>query len=488
MPKVETSNRQREGLRLWQPQPLENPEKNLLMSTKSVSPKAPATLIERVRRSVLREPIPPSDDRGRMRLVMNSLVLHIHPAKVSRSALRFNYTFGLGGLLILLSLLLASTGVLLLFAYTPSPDAAYQSMIALQTEIAFGNLIRNLHHWSGNLMVIISLLHLLRVFFTGGFAPPREFNWTLGVGLFLLVVAANFTGYLLPWDQLAYWAVTVGTSLLNYIPVIGSLLTRLLLGGPEVGAATLTNFYALHIAVIPLGVFALISFHIWRVRKDRLTIAREPGHPPEKAAVTTIPHLVSVELVYALVWLALLITWSAFVNAPLEGAANPSHSPNPAKAAWYFMGFQELLLHFHPLFGAIIIPGLGLLGLITLPYLDQDVQAAGVWFRSQRGRWIAAFSFLIGGTATFGWVLLDELWLDWSAWLPFLPSVLSNGWVPFAALLLVLIAFYELIKTLSTACEARLALFTLLLAAFITLTLIGIFLRGEGMTLILPWS
>lgn len=459
-----------------------------MMSTKSISSEEKIPLSERVRRSIVRDPIPPSDDRGRMRLVMNSLILHIHPAKVSRPALRFSYTFGLGGLLILLSLVLAATGVLLLFAYTPSPDEAYQSMIALQTEVAFGNLIRNLHYWSGNLMVIVSLLHLLRVFFTAGFAPPREFNWAMGIGLLLLVMAANFTGYLLPWDQLAYWAVTVGTSLLDYIPLIGAPLTRLLLGGPEVGAATLTNFYALHIAVIPLGIFALVSFHIWRVRKDTITIPRQPDQPAENEKVTTIPHLVSVELVYALVCLALLITWSAFVNAPLEGAANPSHSPNPAKAAWYFIGFQELLLHFHPLFGAIIIPGLGLLGLLALPYFEQDIDTAGVWFRTRRGRWIADFSFFIGGAATFGWVLLDEFWLNWSGWLPFLPSVLSNGWVPFAALLLALIAFYELIKALSTACEARLALFTLSLSAFITLTLIGIFLRGEGMTLILPWS
>ncbi len=324
------------------------------MSTKSISPESKINLIERIRRSILRDPFPPGDERERMRLVMNSLILHIHPTKVSRSALRLNYTFGLGGLLILLSLVLATTGVLLLFVYTPSPEAAYQSMIALKTEIAFGNLIRNLHHWAGNLMVIVSLLHLLRVFFTAGFAPPREFNWVIGVGLFLLVVAANFSGYLLPWDQLAYWAVTVGSSLLNYLPLIGEPLTRLLLGGPEVGAATLTNFYALHIAVIPLSIFALISFHIWRVRKDTITVPRQPNQPSDAEKVTTIPHLISVELVYALVWLALLIAWSAFVNAPLEEAANPSHSPNPAKAAWYFMGFQELLLHFHPLFGAIV--------------------------------------------------------------------------------------------------------------------------------------
>ena len=459
------------------------------MNTDTTTPNDNPNLTGRIRDSVLRGPLSPSDDRERMRMVMNSLVLHIHPSKVSRPALKFSYTFGLGGLLLLLGSILAFTGVLLLFVYTPSPDAAYDSMIALQTEVYFGNLIRNLHHWSGNLMVVVGVLHLLRVFYTAGFTRPREFNWVMGVALLLLIVAANFTGYLLPWDQLAYWAVTVGTSLLSYIPVVGTGLTNLLLGGPEVGAATLTNFYGLHIAVIPLAIFGIVSFHIWRVRKDKITVPRKIGQEPDSKKVTTIPHLISIEFIFALVWLAFLITWASFVNAPLEEAADPFHSPNPAKAAWYFMGFQELLLHFHPVFGAIVIPGLGLLALLALPYLDQDMSTAGIWFRSLRGRRLAVVSFLLGIFGTFALVLLNEYWLDLPAWLPFLPSVISNGWVPLAALLLVLYGFYELLKLFgSRACEARLALFTLLLASFATLTIIGIFLRGEGMALMIPWS
>ncbi len=451
-------------------------------------PEKPA-LLTRIQQSIQRGPIRPPDDRSRMKMVMNSLILHIHPSKVSKPALKFTYTFGLGGLLILLGSILAATGMLLLFVYTPSPDAAYESMIALQTEINFGNLIRNLHHWSGNLMVVVGVLHLLRVFYTAGFTQPREFNWVIGITMLLLIIAANFTGYLLPWDQLAYWAVTVGTSLLDYIPIIGEPLTRLLLGGPEVGTATLTNFYGLHIAVIPLAIFAIVSFHIWRVRKDTITVPREINQEKDKGKVTTLPHLVSIEFVFALVWLALLITWSAFVNAPLEEAANPAHSPNPAKAAWYFMGFQELLLHFHPVFGAIIIPGLGLLGLILLPYLDQDMETTGIWFRSVLGRNLAGLSFILGVLGTFGFVWLNEYYLDFPGWLPFLPSFISNGWIPLAVILLILIGYYELLKAFgSKTCEARQAIFSLLLASFATLTFVGIFLRGEGMALILPWS
>ncbi len=451
----------------------------------------PPELTKRIAQSVQRAPLFPQEDRERLRAVASNLILHIHPPKVAKKTLKFSYTFGLGGLLILLFSVMVVTGVMLLFVYTPSPEAAYESMTALQTEITFGNLIRNLHHWSGNLMVVVGVLHLLRVFFTGGFTPPREFNWIMGVSLLLLIIAANFTGYLLPWDQLAYWAITVGTSLLSYIPLVGDALTRLLLGGPEVSAATLTNFYGLHIAIIPLSIFAVVSFHIWRVRKDSLTVPRKLEEEPETRVerVTTMPHLVNIEFVFALVMLALLLTWSAFVNAPLEAAANPAHSPNPAKAAWYFMGFQELLLHFHPVFGAIVIPGLGLVGLMVLPYLDRDLEIAGVWFQSVSGRILTAFNALAGIGLTFAFVVVDEYWLDFPGWLPFLPSTISNGWVPTAALLLLLMLYVELLKSMQfKKTEIYLAIFTFLFFSFVTLTLIGIFFRGEGMALIIPWS
>ena len=350
----------------------------------------PESLPQRVWDSVQRDELPPPDDRGRMRVVMNNLILHIHPAKVAAPTLKFTYTWGLGGLAILLVMLLVATGVMLMFVYTPTPTTAYNDMLRLQTDVWLGQFIRNLHHWSGNLLMVVAFLHLLRVFFTGGFRPPREFNWVLGLGLLLLVVAANFTGYLLPWDQLAYWAVTVGTSLLRYVPLIGDTLSNLLLGGPEVTGATLTNFYGLHVAIIPLTLMGFVSFHIWRVRKDTLTIPHRldgsvdsPAGGSRVEKVTTLPHLVSHELVFALVMMALILLWASWVNAPLEAAANPDHSPNPAKAAWYFMGLQELLLHFHPAFGAIVIPRLALGALASLPYLRFDSDADGIWFRSR---------------------------------------------------------------------------------------------------------
>jgi len=456
----------------------------------------PDELKQRVWESIQRDELPPRDDRGRMRVVMNNLILHLHPSKVAKPTLKFTYTWGLGGLALLLVALLSLTGVMLMFVYTPSPETAYRDMLNLQTEVWFGQLIRNLHHWSGNLLVIVAFLHLLRVFFTGGFKTPREFNWILGIGLLLLVVGANFTGYLLPWDQLAYWAVTVGSSLLSYVPLIGEPLRTFLLGGPEVGAATLTNFYGLHVAIIPITLMGIVSFHIWRVRKDSLSIPHkldgsvDGSAGPQIEKVTTLPHLVSREFVFALVMTGAILLWSVWVNAPLEAAANPDHSPNPAKAAWYFMGLQELLLHFHPVFGAIIIPALALGALAFLPYQRFDLSAEGVWFRSATCGAIMCMGALTALIAVPLLVLFDEYALDLPGLLPSLPTIISNGWIPLAALLLLLIGYYDGIKRIfqATACESRQSVFVLLIVSFIVLTVIGVAFRGEGMALMLPWE
>lgn len=452
----------------------------------------PDSLPHRVIESIQRDEFPLVDDRSRMKFVMNNLVLHIHPARVAAPTLKFTYTWGLGGLAILLVIILVITGIMLMFVYTPTPDSAYNDMLRLKTEVMFGQFIRNLHHWSGNLLIVVAFLHLLRVFYTAGFRPPREFNWVLGIALLLLVVAANFTGYLLPWDQLAYWAVTVGTSLLDYVPVVGRALSRLILGGPEVSGATLTNFYGLHVAIVPLTMAGVISFHIWRVRKDTLSIPRRLGDPPAERVekVTTVPHLVTIEFVFALVMVALIVLWASWVDAPLEEAANPDHSPNPAKAAWYFMGLQELLLHFHPVFGAIVVPGLALTALAILPYLRFDTDAEGVWFRSRKGRQTALVGALTGAIVTPLLVLLDEYVLDLPALMPSLPTIISNGWVPLAALLLMLTAYYGGIRHLfgASACEARQSVFTVLVVSFVMLTVIGIAFRGEGMALMWPWE
>jgi quinol-cytochrome oxidoreductase complex cytochrome b subunit len=464
------------------------------VSQQSEQPAAPLdrpSIIERLRQ--IGPPELPADDRSRMRMVVDSLVLHLHPSKVPETTLQWTYTWGLGGLAGLLVVLLAMTGIFLEMNYTPSPSQAYLDILSLRTDTWFGDLLRNVHHWSANLLVIVSVLHLLRVFFTGAHRPPRQMNWLFGVGMLLLVLGANFTGYLLPWDQLAFWAITVGTSILSYVPLLGGLLNRLLLGGPEVGAATLLNFYSLHISFIPMGLLGLMSFHFWRVRKDGgLSIPKHAGNVEtlKGERVTTIPHLVRRELVWAVAWLAIILLVAMVLPAPLESIANPEVSPNPAKAPWYFMGIQELLLHFHPLVGAILIPSLALGLLAALPFFDVTLENVGVYFRSWRGRYLSLLAVGVALVAAPIWVLLDEYLLDWAAWLPSWPSLVTTGLIPLAIVLLGLIGLDEWLHAQFKANteERILALFVFLFTALIILTLIGIFFRGPGMALFWPWA
>jgi quinol-cytochrome oxidoreductase complex cytochrome b subunit len=198
----------------------------------------------------------------------SNVFLHIHPVKVSRKSLKWSYSLGLGVISVILFLVLAWTGVLLMFYYVPSVERAYETMKLIQLAVPLGQFTRNMHRWSAHGMVLAVIIHMVRVFYTGGYKPPREFNWVIGVFLLLLTFGASFTGYLLPWDQLAYWAITVGTNIAGYAPGAGPVMRQMLLGGQEVGQAALIRFYTLHIAVLPLLITLLISVHMWRVRKD----------------------------------------------------------------------------------------------------------------------------------------------------------------------------------------------------------------------------
>ena len=217
----------------------------------------------------------PDNPLDRSLVMTTNVFFHLHPVKVSRKSLKATYTFGLGVLTTALFLELAVTGVLLMFYYVPSVERAFNDIVGLQTVVPFGQLLRNLHRWGAHLMVITTILHMVRVFYTGAYKPPREFNWGVGVVLLVLTLGASFTGYLLPWDQLSFWAITVGTSIVSYAPTMGTMIRSILLGGPEVGQEALTRFYALHIMVIPGVMLLLIGLHLWRVRKDGGLAANE---------------------------------------------------------------------------------------------------------------------------------------------------------------------------------------------------------------------
>jgi quinol-cytochrome oxidoreductase complex cytochrome b subunit len=387
--------------------------------------------------------------------------------------------------------MLFATGLMLKFVYQPVPDRAYESIIHLQNNVLFGQLIRNVHHWSGNILLIIVFLHLLRVFFTGAFHPPRQFNWIIGLVMFLAVLTSNITGYLLPWDQLAFWAITICTGMLEYVPGIGEWLQKLIRGGNEIGPATISIFFAIHTAIIPACLLVLMPWHFWRVRKaGGLVIPRRPGEEQgsENEKVSTIPNLILREIVVALVLIAFIMAISVIFNAPLEAKANPGLSPNPTKAPWYFAGIQELLLHFHPLFALFIIPVFMLIALVSIPYLNYRTDTAGVWFASHRGRRMTAAAALTAVIITPIGIIADEFVIDFAAWIPGLSPVVSNGILPAAFVLAGIIVFYWLVKKKYTATnnESIQSVFVLLVVAFIILTITGIWFRGKGMALMWP--
>jgi quinol-cytochrome oxidoreductase complex cytochrome b subunit len=218
-------------------------------------------------RSLFRQPYP-TTSRTRALAVMNNVFLHLHPVRVKRHAVRYTYTFCLGGTSFFLFLVLTITGLYLMFFYVPSVSRAYQDIQAISSSVAFGDLVRNMHRWGAHLMVLTVFLHMVRVFYHGAYKPPREFNWVVGVVLLLLTLLLSFTGYLLPWDQIAFWAITVGTQMAQYAPLLGSESSFFLLGGIEVGQNTLLRFYVLHVIALPLVAAIFMIVHFWRIRKD----------------------------------------------------------------------------------------------------------------------------------------------------------------------------------------------------------------------------
>ncbi len=206
--------------------------------------------------------------RNRSYVVMNNVLYHLHPVKVKRHAVKLSYTLCLGGLSFFLFIHLTITGIFLMFYYTPTAELAYVDIQALSTDIAFGSLVRNMHRWGAHLMVLSVFLHMSRVFYHGAYKPPREFNWVIGVILLLLTLLLSFSGYLLPWDQLALWAVTVGSNMAGFVPVVGDQVKFALLAGVEVSAATLLRFYVLHVLAFPFIIVIFMAVHFWRVRKD----------------------------------------------------------------------------------------------------------------------------------------------------------------------------------------------------------------------------
>jgi quinol-cytochrome oxidoreductase complex cytochrome b subunit len=414
------------------------------------------------------------------------IILHLHPKSINEEALAFNRTFGLGGMAALLIVILFITGILLRFYYEPFPQKAYDSILHLQNNVLFGQLIRNIHHWCGVFLVIITFLHLLRTFFTGAFQSSRKINWLIGLALFVLVIASNFTGYLLPWDQLAYWAITVGTSLLEYIPFIGKSVREFILAGDEVNAKTLLIFFNFHTAVFPISILLLMAYHFWRVRKAGGIIL--PQKDEEKKIVEVYPNLVYREFIVALALIATLLVFSVFFNAPLLAKANPDVSINPTKAPWYFAGIQELLLHFHPFVAAFLIPLTIIFLLAALPFIDLKEKPSGFWFHSDKAKRAAKFTAIASSLITLILILINEFLPDFETHLPWLNTFISNGIIPLVIVLCIIWLYYKFIskKFSLSYLEVVQTMFVFVTSSFIILTIIGIFFRGADMELTFP--
>jgi quinol-cytochrome oxidoreductase complex cytochrome b subunit len=373
--------------------------------------------------SIFRNPLP-ENDVERSATSFTNFFLHIHPVKVNRNTLRPLYTLGLGLISFFLFVVLTVSGILLMFYYVPSTTQAYDRMLDLRGSVAFGTFLRNMHRWSAHGMVAVVFFHMCRVFFTGAYKKPREFNWVIGVLLLLLTLFMSFTGYLLPWDQLAFWAITVGTAIAGYAPLLGKEMKFLLLGDANVGQEALLRFYVLHVAVLPVAMTFLMAIHFWRIRKDgglsrpasaetkpqlafssnAVTVnvkavqvepkktyglqglVRGPlvktGNVPEDS-VFSWPNLLRAELFTFVITLSLILVLSLLFDAPLEQPVNVMHPPNPAKAPWYFLGLQEMV-SYSAFWGGIGIPTIFVLLLMLVPYFDRSPGGVGTWFSRER--------------------------------------------------------------------------------------------------------
>jgi quinol-cytochrome oxidoreductase complex cytochrome b subunit len=314
------------------------------------------------------------DTRYRLSSLMDTM-LHVDIPRTVR-------TYYLGGITLFFFIVQAITGILLSLYYQPSPDTAYDSVLFIMNEVNFGWLIRSVHAWGANLMIIFSVLHLLRIFFQGVYKIPREITWVVGVFLLLATLGFGFTGYLLPWDQRAFWATTVGSEIAGAVPVIGEQLLVFLRGGPEVTARTLSRFFGVHVLVLPVTLLGLLAVHLTfvhqqgladptrRVASEDETEVETPAQPKRKM-LPFFPNYLLDEVIAWYIMLAALIVLASLFPAGLEEPADPLHTPEHTKPEWYFL-FLYQGLKIVPRTVGVLAPFIGILVVLFLPFIDRN--------------------------------------------------------------------------------------------------------------------
>ena len=468
----------------------------------------------------------PTSDRAASQAVFENVFLHILPTRIHRDSLRARATWGLGVITFVLFLLLVTTGIAVMTYYKPSTAQAYNSMKELQYIVPTGRFMRNIHRWAAHAMVVCVILHMARAFYTAAYKVPRQFNWVVGMVLFVLTLGLSFTGYLLPWDQLAFWAVTIGSEIAQSPREVtdalgitswfdpGGFVKHLLLGADHVGQEALTRFYLLHVMVLPVLMVVFIVVHFWRIRKDgglarplnanRLSGAAAMPTRPETApsktyglmavvrgktpavdrnladTIPTYPHGVYAISALTMLTLAVMLVLGYYFDAPLKEAANPLVPENPAKAPWYFLGIQELV-SYSAFAGGVGIPMLVVLGLMLVPYLDREREDIGLWFGGRGGRWVCLTSALFAAAVVVGMlaVTINFGWLrDWFPHIPQLVIILVNP----GTLFTLVFAIWSLVITKATNSTRKgaLAVFTCFLVSFAILTYFATVFRGPN--------
>lgn len=267
---------------------------------------------------------------------------HIHPPLVTVYSLRFRNTWGLGTALVALFLILAATGILLAFGYDPRFDNAWDSVWDISNVYPYGEIVRTIHYVAGNLFVIAAVLHFLRIVYNGAYLGVRYRNYLYGLLLLAAAFAALATGYFLPMSEVSYWALVVGASFLDYLPLLGDLAKRLVLGGQQVGDPTMFRLYVMHLAVLPLLLLGAASLHLWRIRKD-MGLAKPAELAPAELEKVSFRQAVHREQTVFLLVAIVLVLWSLAFPLEMTPRAIPSAPPNPVKAAWFFIALQETL-------------------------------------------------------------------------------------------------------------------------------------------------
>ena len=345
---------------------------------------------------------PPGRPNPRLKPHSEAFLLHIKPTYYHESVTRFTHTFRLGLLSTYLFFFETITGMFLMIWYAPSPDRAYSDMLYLLSNVPYGQFMRDLHRLGAEMMVAIVTLHMVRTYLTGSYKAPRQFTWFTGVVLLVVTLFLSFSGYLLPWDQLAFWAVTIGTSMAEAVPpaIVGETVNLLARGAPDIGANGLLRFYLLHVLFLPLVLFLFFFVHYYKVVHFGISL---PAHEEEVGQDTAnkvpadrrvyfLPDVFLDETMFLIAFTAICVVISAFFfAAPLESIANPQVTPLHTVAPWYFYWLQGMLKIADKTIAGVILPGVLLVLLIGIPYLDPNPS------RRAKDRRVAIISGVVAG-------------------------------------------------------------------------------------------